>query len=77
MSDFVFIAQEKTAPYAINIVNVPEDVILTGYDVFRELIGIYHECKETGCWYGYNGAFNEPNEAYLLEWVKHESDLDE
>lgn len=77
MPDFIFIAQEKTAPYAINIVTVPEDVILNGYDVFRELIGVYHECKETGCWYGYNGAFNEPNEAYLLEWVKHESDLDE
>lgn len=77
MPDFIFIAQEKAAPYAINVVTVPEDVVLNGYDVFRELLGIYHECKETGCWYGYNGAFNEPNEAYLLEWVKHESDLDE
>lgn len=75
--NFVFIAQEKTPPYPINIIAVPEDVILHGYDVFRELIGIYHECKETGYWYGYNGAFNLPNEAYLLGWVKHEADFEE
>ena len=75
--DFVFIAQEKTPPYSVNIITVPPKVMLSGIDKFRELIGIYHQCKETGYWYGYTGAFDEPNEAYLLEWVKNEADLDD
>lgn len=75
--DFVFIVQEKDPPYAVNIVTVPPEVMLAGLDKFRELIGIYHQCRETGYWYGYTGPFDEPNEAYLLEWVKSEADLDE
>lgn len=75
--DFKFIVQEKYPPYAVNIVTVPPEVMLAGLDKFRELIGIYHQCRETGYWYGYTGPFDEPNEAYLLEWVKSEADLDE
>lgn len=75
--DFVFIAQEKAAPYAVNIVNVPLDVMLVGEDKFRELIGTYHECRTTGYWYGYTGPFDVRNEAYLLEWVKSDADLED
>lgn len=67
---FVFIAQEKAAPYSLNRIELPEDVITLGVDLYREYLGIYHECKETGIWYGYNGPFGDNNEAYLLEWVK-------
>lgn len=71
---FVFVAQEKTAPFSLNRIELPEDVILLGVDLYREYLGIYHECKETGIWYGYNGPFGENNEAYLLEWVKDGDD---
>lgn len=66
---FVFIVQEKKAPYSVNCVEATEDIITAGMDTFRELIGILHQCKETGYWYGYNGPFDELNEAYLPGWI--------
>lgn len=56
---FVFVAQEKKAPYAVRIYVCSEEFINEGYDQYRELLGIYHHCKETGVWYGYEGATGE------------------
>lgn len=66
---FVFIAQEKTAPYAVNILQADDLMVRRGYDIFRELIGIYHECKTTGNWYGYLGAYNVINNLSLPAWL--------
>lgn len=55
---FAFVAQEKTAPYAVRIYICTPEYIAQGYDQFRELIGIYHECRKTGEWYGYEGPMN-------------------
>ena len=63
--DFAFIAQEKKPPYSVNVIAITDDVMLAGLDVYRELLGIYHDCKETDWWYGYLGAFDVINEAYL------------
>lgn len=63
--DFIFIVQEKKAPYSVNVIKVMDDVMAAGEDCFRELIGIYHQCRMTGYWYGYNGPFNEISEAWL------------
>lgn len=52
---FVFIVQEKDAPYAVNVLEADNDFIQRGRDKFRELLGIYHECKTTNNWYGYLG----------------------
>ena len=71
---FIFVAQEKSAPYAINRIELPEDVIQLGVDKFREYIGIYHECKETGIFYGLNGPYGDNNEAYILEYMKDGDD---
>lgn len=68
--DFIFIAQEKTAPYAVNLIEVNEDVMMAGMDCFREYIGTVHQCKEAGYWYGFNGLYGEPNEAYLPGWMQ-------
>lgn len=62
---FAFVAQEKTAPYAVRVYICTPEYINQGYDQFRELIGIYHDCKLTGNWYGYEGPFNAVTE--LLE----------
>lgn len=61
---FVFVAQEKKAPYAIRIYIATEDYICEGTDLFHEYIGLYHSCKETGKWYGYEGAFNTMTELF-------------
>lgn len=54
---FVFVAQEKTAPYAIRIYICSEGFIDEGFNQFREALGKYHICKETDNWYGYEGYF--------------------
>ena len=53
---FVFIIQERDAPYAVNVLEADEEFILTGRETFRDLLGIYHDCKTTNNWYGYLGA---------------------
>ena len=55
---FAFVAQEKAAPYAVRIYICTPEYIAQGYDQFRELIGVYHDCKKTGNWYGYEGPMN-------------------
>ena len=69
---FVFIAQEKTEPYAVNIMQANEEMMQRGYDIFRELIGVYHECKTTGNWYGYLGELNAINSLGLPAWMVKE-----
>lgn len=53
---FAFVAQEKTAPYAVRVYFCDEEFLNEGYDQFRTLIGIYHECNATGKWYGYGDS---------------------
>ena len=69
---FVFIAIEKKPPYAVNIMQADELFIRRGYDRFRELIGIYHDCKQTDNWYGYLGKFNQINNLALPVWLAKE-----
>lgn len=52
---FAFIAQEKKAPYAVRIYVCSEDFMDEGLDQYRALIGLYHECKQSGNWFGYEG----------------------
>lgn len=52
---FAFVAQEKKPPYATRVYICDPEWVKRGYDQFRELIGIYHDCKQTGNWYGYEG----------------------
>lgn len=69
---FVFVVQEKKPPYAINILQADELMVRRGYDLYREYIGMYHECKETGIWYGYMGANNMINNLSLPAWLAKE-----
>lgn len=70
--DFVFIAIEKKAPYAINIFKADKLLVQRGEDLFRQAIGIYHDCKTTGNWFGYLGKFNELNNLGLPFWLAKE-----
>lgn len=66
---FVFIAQEKTAPYAVNIFQADEALVQYGMDVYRELMGIYHYCKTNDRWYGYLGREQIINNLQLPAWM--------
>lgn len=59
---FVFVAQEKTAPYAVRVYICSEEFLAEGYAQFREAIGIYHECKTSNHYWGYEGPDNEVSE---------------
>lgn len=69
---FVFIAIEKKPPYAINVLQADKLLIRRGYDLFRELIGIYADCKKTDNWYGYLGKFNQINNLALPAYLAKE-----
>lgn len=69
---FLFIAIEKKPPYAINILQADEILVRRGYDLFREYIGVYHDCKQSGNWYGYLGKFNQINNLGLPQWLAKE-----
>lgn len=50
---FAFVAQEKNPPYAVRVYFCDPGFVEEGMEMFHELIGLYHRCKETGKWPGY------------------------
>ncbi len=69
---FVFIVIEKDPPFAVNILQSDKLFVTRGYDLFREYIGIYHDCKTTGNWYGYLGRQNMINNLGLPSYLAKE-----
>ena len=69
---FVFVAVEKEPPYAVNILQADELLLRRGYDLFREYIGIYHDCKVNDNWYGYLGRMNQINNLALPSYLAKE-----
>ena len=69
---FVFIAIEKDPPFSVNILQADELMLRRGYDLFREYIGIYHDCKVSGNWYGYLGRLNQINNLALPSYLAKE-----
>lgn len=66
---FVFIAVEKAEPYSVNVLQADDLFIKRGYDLFREYLGLYAECKKTNSWYGYNGFSGYINTLSLPRWL--------
>lgn len=61
---FVFIAQEKDAPYASRVYWCDAGFIKRGMAEFHDLLRTYHECKKTNTWKGYESA-----DLYSEEWL--------
>lgn len=70
--NFVFVIIEKEPPYAVNIMQADGLHVQYGYDIFREAIGIYHDCKINNNWYGYLGKFNNVNVLGLPAYLAKE-----
>lgn len=51
--EFVFIAQEKTPPYAARVYFCDPSFVERGIRIFHDLLETYHECKQTNEWPGY------------------------
>lgn len=70
--DFYFICVEKEPPYLVNIFKADDLVLEHGKRRYRELLGIYHECKVTNNWYGYMGFADIINELNLPAYILKE-----
>lgn len=69
MRDFIYIVQEKTAPYAIAIYILSEEALEEGHMEFRRLLEKLSECIETDNWPSYpTKIINLPS------YVKYRSD---
>lgn len=68
---FVFIAQEKKPPYAVNILQANEIFIRSGREVYKAMLQTYKECSESGNWYGYLGEKNEINSLGVPKWIEN------
>ena len=68
---FVFIAQEKKPPYAVNILQASDVFIRSGRETYKALLETYKECSESGNWYGYMGENNEINNLGVPKWIEN------
>lgn len=71
---FIFIVQEKDAPYSLNIFEMDLDYMSLGYDLYREYLGTYVSCESIGYYPGYLGPMNEPNILTLPSWMNRGDD---
>lgn len=60
---FIFIAQEKNAPYLINVLTAGDAFLDRGAWIMRDLLTTYKQCRDTDTWPGYG-----QNELILPEW---------
>ncbi len=69
---FIFIAQEKTPPYAVNILQADEYFMKSGHDVRASLLQDYQECIKRDEYPSYIGFSDNAsiNSLGLPEWLK-------
>jgi exodeoxyribonuclease VIII len=66
---FVFIAVEKTDPFAFAIYELPPSIVEEGRARIRDALSVYAECKRTDQWPGYGAGVQElsfPRWAYTM-----------
>jgi hypothetical protein len=56
---FIFIAQEKEAPYLVSVVEFDDEAIEEGDRLVRQAIDTYAHCMETGQWPGYDEGITQ------------------
>ncbi|MFI6813739.1 PD-(D/E)XK nuclease-like domain-containing protein [Nonomuraea sp. NPDC050328] len=62
----VFIFQEKTAPYLVNVVAIDPDAVRAGRELNRRALDLYADCVATGIWPGYG---DEIHDITLPRWA--------
>lgn len=64
---FIFIAQEKKAPYACRVYICSPTYIEKGKEQFHTYLDMYHLCKMTNNWFGYEGSASIPTPTILQD----------
>lgn len=52
-AEFLFVAQEKTAPYLVTVCRLDFDAQAAGAAANRKAMEIYRDCQQSGIWPGY------------------------
>ena len=73
---FIFIAQEKTAPYLVNVLEADEYFMASGKELRSILLNKYKECVENDVWPGYMDENNGINSLSVPAWLKDSVTLD-
>lgn len=60
-AQFVYIVQEKSAPYLVNVIGLPEIFIRIGRILNRRAIDLFAECTRTDTWPGYSSDVVYPS----------------
>lgn len=71
---FVFIFQEKTAPYLVSLAYLDGDALRTGRALNRRALDTYARCTAMGRWPGYSDDLTEVS---LPPWALEADDLEE
>lgn len=64
---FAFVAQEKKPPYACRVYICSDYYVENGKMIYHQLLDLYHQCKITGDWFGYEGDSSNPQPTMLLD----------
>ena len=64
---FLFVVQEKKAPYAVNVIEVTDEVADAGNAQYHLLLGKLHDCKAVDIYPGYVG--DVPNDSFVPGWM--------
>lgn len=64
---FVFVFQEKTAPYLVTVIELDALALRIGRERNRQAIEVYAQCSESGVWPDYS---NEVESVPLPVWVE-------
>ena len=59
VTDFVIVAVEKSAPFAVGIYRLPDAALELGRRRWREACALYVQCLESGRWPGYPETITE------------------
>lgn len=73
---FIFIAQEKTAPYLVNVLEADEYFMASGKELRDKLLEEYSKCLETDEWEGYMTKESGINNLSVPAWIKNSLDVD-
>ena len=74
---FIFIAQEKVAPYLVNVLEADEYFMKSGYELREKLLEDYKTARETGIYEGYMTEKSGINSLSVPAWIKNGLEMDD
>ena len=74
---FIFIAQEKTAPYLVNVLEADEYFMKSGRELRSKLLDDYKKAMETDVWEGYMNESNGINSLSVPAWIMNSFDMED